>query len=316
MGQLATYLQQEFQRHCPPDWQAHSEVQLLAAGWRQLLGYAPQVDVLLTHESGRRLWVEFEVSRADPAANHAKFATAHLFQPQPESDAFLSMITSHVTRGRRNLAAHTIWLMRYAGMRAYQTPLLPHITPQEIKHLNHLDLDTLTRARLNTKAEFQRALDISETLARIEDATIHFVSNHTELMLNLHQWNEEVETEAGRTLWGRRTVTYFVYDPISQHFAPSKFCAYSSLPVTKRFALPISGATMTLARYAQINHDEPIFDGQRAHRHLTSNLAMRLLPSSGQQALLTRFQQWQRQHQAAIAIHPSGPRFLVPPAWF
>jgi hypothetical protein len=28
------------------------------------------------------LWIEFEVSRADPVANHAKFATAHLFQPQ------------------------------------------------------------------------------------------------------------------------------------------------------------------------------------------------------------------------------------------
>jgi hypothetical protein len=31
----------------------------------------------------RRLWIEFEISRADPVANHAKFATAQLFQPLP-----------------------------------------------------------------------------------------------------------------------------------------------------------------------------------------------------------------------------------------
>ena len=316
MGHLATFLQQAFTQHCPPGWTARSEAQLLTGEWPQVLGYAPQADVLLTHEDGRRLWIEFEISRADPVANHAKFATAHLFQPQSESDAFLAMVSPHVTRGRRNLAAHTIWLMRYAGMRAYQTPLLPHVTPQEIKRLNHLDLAALTGARLNIKAEIQRALAISETLARLEDTTIHFVSNHTELILNLHQWNEELETEAGRSLWGRRTVTYFVYDPVSQRFAPSKFCAYVSVPVTKQFTLPISGATMTLARYAQIDHGEPIFDGQRAHRHLTRNLALLLAPISAQPTLLAQFQQWQRQHQAAVTVHPSGPKFLVPPAWF
>lgn len=316
MGQLAAFLQQEFQRHCPPGWQAQSEAPLLAEAWRQILGYAPQADVLLTHENGRRLWVEFEVSRADPVANHAKFATAHLFQPQPDTDIFLSMISPHVKRGRRNLAANAIWLMRYAGMQAYQTPLLPHVTPQEIHRLNHLDQTDLMSARLNIKAEIRRVLDISRTLARIEEAAIHFVSNHTELMLNLHQWNEEIKTASGQSSWGRRTVTYFVYDPVSRRFAPSKFCAYVSIPMTRQFSLPISGATMTLSRYAQIDHDEPIFDGQRAHRHLTANLAMTLVAAPERPELFKQFQLWRQAHEPVVHVHPVGPRFLTPPDWF
>jgi hypothetical protein len=60
---------------------------------------------VLTYADGRRIWVEFEVSRADPVANRAKFATAHLFQSQPAADTFLAMVRPHVDRGRRNLAA-------------------------------------------------------------------------------------------------------------------------------------------------------------------------------------------------------------------
>ena len=62
MGQLAAYLQQQLQIHCPPGWQSHTEAQVHSDELRRLLGYAPQVDVLLTHENGRRLWIEFEIS--------------------------------------------------------------------------------------------------------------------------------------------------------------------------------------------------------------------------------------------------------------
>jgi hypothetical protein len=69
-----------------------------------LLGYAPQADVVLQEvATGRRVWVELEVSRADPVANHAKFATAHLVSPMPAGDAFVSMVSRHVVRGRSNL---------------------------------------------------------------------------------------------------------------------------------------------------------------------------------------------------------------------
>ena len=37
-----------------------------------MLGYAPQADILLLErKTGHRLWVELEISRADPVANHA-----------------------------------------------------------------------------------------------------------------------------------------------------------------------------------------------------------------------------------------------------
>jgi len=109
MGQLATFLQQEFNRHCPEGWHSSHERPVLAREMAQLLGYAPRVDVLLERvDERRRLWVEFEISRADPVANHAKFAAAHLFEPQPETDTFMSMVSAHVTRGRQNLAANSI----------------------------------------------------------------------------------------------------------------------------------------------------------------------------------------------------------------
>jgi hypothetical protein len=126
MGNLAYYLQREFVRQVPSEWVGQCEQHILSENLEAILGYQPRADVVLQRRDGsRRLWIEFEVSRADPVANHAKFATAHLFQPQLNSDIFISMISSHVARGRRNLAANTILLMRNIGMSAFQTVLLP-----------------------------------------------------------------------------------------------------------------------------------------------------------------------------------------------
>jgi len=92
MGQLARYLQDQFIARMPRDWSCGVEARVLDERFERLLGYAPQADVLLASDDGRfRLWIEFEVSRADPVANHAKFATAHLFQPQKPTDTFVSM---------------------------------------------------------------------------------------------------------------------------------------------------------------------------------------------------------------------------------
>lgn len=225
MGNLAFYLQKQFQVHCPPGWQAQTEAQLLSHELRQMLGYSPQVDVLLTHETGRRLWLEFEISRADPVANHAKFATAHLYHPQPQTDVFISMMTQHVKAGKRNLSANMIQVMRHIGMKAFQTSLFPTLPAQEISVLNHLDLPTLSQQRLNIKQEIKRALDVSHPLAADTDLDIHFVANNMEAVLNLHRWNQDLATPTRQDLWGRRTITYFVHDPRSHLFAPSKFCA-------------------------------------------------------------------------------------------
>jgi Asp-tRNA(Asn)/Glu-tRNA(Gln) amidotransferase C subunit len=230
MGNLAAHLQQAFQIHSPPEWQVVTETPLLTTELHRLLGYAPRVDVLLTRTDGeRRLWIEFEISRADPVANHAKFATGHLFSPQSPQDAFLSMVSPHVRHGRRNLAANTIWVMRYLGMQAYQTPLLPHLSPGEIKRLNHLDRSVLEKEPVAVQGEIERVLAISQTLAQIENDDIHFVANNMEVFLNLRQWNQDLATPAGQAHWGKRTVTYFVYDPRTRQFAPSKFCAYVAI---------------------------------------------------------------------------------------
>jgi hypothetical protein len=315
MGRLATYLQQQFQVHCPPGWQAYSEAQVLSAELCQLLGYAPQVDVMLTHENGRRLWIEFEISRADPVANHAKFATAHLFQPQPETDTFVSMITPHVASGRRNLAANMIQVMRYVGMRAYQTSLFPTFPAHRIKQLNYLNLATLKQENLNVSGEIHRALAVSQALAPSAAGDIHFVANNMEAILNLRRWNREITTGAGQHWWGRRTITYFVYDRRSHLFAPAKFCAYVSIAQVTAITLPTDGSTMTMQQYAHIDHDEPIFDGQRARQHLVRNLGMTRVKAQDAPAIQHHFQRWVTKATPYVQVHPVGASFLVPPAW-
>lgn len=122
-------MQQEFTRRTSSGWVCYPESRILSLELENHLGYRPRADVLLEREDGsKRLWIEFEISRADPVANHAKFATAHLFQPQSANDIFISMVSSHVDLGRRNLAANTILLMRCVGMTAFQTVLLPQFS--------------------------------------------------------------------------------------------------------------------------------------------------------------------------------------------
>ena len=156
MGMLATYLQDNFVKLCPQDWTCEQEVPVLEPRLAKLFGYAPKADVVLQRRDGsRKLWIEFEVSRADPVANHAKFATAHLFQPQLASETFISMVSSHVAKGRRNLAANTIFLMRHIGMRAFQTTLLPGLPPEEIHRINHLERDSIGAMNLDTRQEIR-----------------------------------------------------------------------------------------------------------------------------------------------------------------
>lgn len=84
MGNLARLLQHRFIEACPRGWRCMPEKRILDARLEKALGFAPRADVLLERQDGsRRLWIEFEISRADPVANHAKFATAHLFEPRP-----------------------------------------------------------------------------------------------------------------------------------------------------------------------------------------------------------------------------------------
>lgn len=321
MGVLASYLQQEFIRRAYPGWVCRHERRILPQHIGNFLGYAPRVDVLLERQDGsRRLWIEFEISRADPVANHTKFATAHLFDPQRDTDTFISMVSPHVARGRRNLAANTILLMRHIGMSAFQTVLFPHMSREEIKRLNHLDLTTLTSVGIAIEPEIERAMSVAETILTASARRIHFVGDMMDVMLNLQRWNKDLDSTEGQKLWGKRTITYFVFDPHSKSFAPSKFCAYiaisSVLPPNIATLEVMSRVEMTVELYVTVDGTDSRFDGRRAQNHLTQSLGM--IPRRTNQApeIATIFNQWLNRRSGSVTVHPNGAVFLLPPLWY
>jgi hypothetical protein len=317
MGQLANFLQESFSAQPPSGWSCQRETRVLTSDFEQLLGYSPRADVCLESEdASRRIWIEFEISRADPVANHAKFATAHLFKPFETSDTFVSMVSSHVARGRRNLASNTVHLLRHVGISAFQTVLLPAVEPAEIKRLNHSSLDALRFSNLDVRGELSRVFQIVEPVINDGGHRIHFVSELFDVIRNLHRWNSEVGTPEGASLWKRRTVTYFVFDPVSKLFAPSKYCAYV-IPVRSG---PIGSASatglMNLQTYCKLDEADRRFDGNRARTHLTNNLGM-CLKTAGQAAEIgSAFDVWLSKQASKITVHRSGAKFLVPPAWY
>ncbi len=319
MGVFTGYLQREFARRRPPGWTARAEVPVLTPEIAALLGYTPRADVLLERVDGsRRLWIEFEISRADPVANHAKFATAHLFQPQPETDAFVSMVSPHVTRGRRNLASNAIWLMRRVGMRAFQTVLFPHLPAGEIQRLNQAITDP-DAAFPAVDAEVDRVLSVTEPAAGGGEHQVFLAGEVFDVLLNVRQWNTEIASAQGRSLWVRRIVTYFVYDPFSGNFAPAKFCAY--LPITEAQSggaaneRPFMRPTMTIPRYVTLDGQDSRFDGHRAHTHLTGALGM-TVADTVEGNIRARFDRWTDSLSGAVQAHRDGPVVLNPPIWF
>ena len=223
-----------------------------------------------------------------------------------------------MARGRQNLAANTIHLMRRNGMRAYQTVLLPQIDGDHIKHLNHLPLNELAQAVPSIEPEIERAMIVAEPLSAVAGKELHFVGNLLEVLLNLRQWNLEMEQPECRAQWGRRTVTYFVFDPFAHHFAPAKFCAYLAVPAS---AAILDGdplhlrAEMTVAFYVTLGEDRR-FDGHAAQSHLVTRLGMRALPADAAPEIEEHFREWLMQQQETVAVHPGGPVFIVPPEWF
>ncbi len=264
----------------------------------------------------RRLWIEFEVSRADPVANHAKFATSHLFQPQPATDTFVAMVSSHVTRGRRNLAANTILLMRRVGMSAFQTVLFPTIAPADIKRLNHLSPTELLTQTIDTESEINRALHIANPISSTANYQLHYAGDLFDVFCNVQRWNEELATTAGQSLWGKRTIKYFVYDPNTHLYAPSKYCAYINAIPTSSPTFITNHQLMSLPLYASLDESEPKFDGNLAHTHLTKQLNMTLTIPETTPAIATHFDHWLATQTNHIRVHPSGPMLLVAPIWF
>ena len=317
MGTLTGFLQSEFSARCPTGWRSRSEAHVLSLPFRKLLGYAPRADVLLERKDGsRRLWIEFEVSRADPVANHAKFATSHLFEPRPQTDTFIAMVSSHVARGRRNLAANTILLMRHIGMNAHQTLLLPQLAPSEIKRLNSLPLDQLANESLDTRSELDRAICVSEPLTMTNEYRIHFVGDLLEVICNLQRWNQEVQTDVGKALWKKRRSLYFVYNPKSKQFAPAKFCAFLDASNGMRKEANAAKLIMTIKLYTSLDESEPRFDGNRAQVHLRKNMGMKVVTPDEALDINRYFKKWLAANSAFVTLDRRGPKFLIPPDWF
>ena len=314
MGSLTGYLQDRFRAECPPGWKCESESRLLTRELEAILGYAPRADVLLAERAaGRRLWIEFEVSRADPVANHTKFATGHLFQPQAPQDFFVSMVSRHVERGRRNLAANTIHLMRHVGMQAVQTALFPSLNGVEVQRFNQMDKDELRRIGPDVQPEIERVFAVTTPQGDTGEHRIYLAGDVVDTLLNARAWNREVATPIGRGLWGRRRVKYFVAVPYSAEFAPCKFCAF--LPIRRE--KPSSGSSdtlrMTMQLYAQLDESEPRFDGNVAQRHLTKRLGMVARTPADDPQTAELFQQWLTTLADLIIVPSRGPVFLLPP---
>ena len=317
MGNLARLLQHRFLEACPAGWECVPEERIMSRDLERRLGFAPRADVLLMRKDGsRRIWVEFEVSRADPVANHAKFAAAHLFEPRPASDAFVSMVSPHVARGRSNLAAAAVYLMRAVGMSAFQTSLLPGMNPEQVHEFNSRPLEALlANGGIDVVPEIDRAIAVSHEVALASPHRIHFAANLFEVMLNLRAWNVEVGTPVGAEAWGRRTVTFFVFDPGTGEFAPSKFCAF--VPLRPGAPSEIPAVAMDVATYASLDESERRFDGGIARRHLVERLGMVEVPlADAGAALQTDFRAWLQRHSARLAVHRRGARILRPPGWW
>lgn len=276
----------------------------------RILGYRPSVDLLLESKTTPdRIWIEFEISRADPVANHTKFASAHLIRPLPQTDAFVSLVSNDIASGRANLAAHAIFLLRLAGLRAFQMPLLPTLDARSIKNLNQGNsrFDSLPDPCLREVIELTRPVGRPATAS----TQIYYATNRLEVLLNLHEWNTEMAEPECRAQWGKRNVRYFVADPASGLFAPSKFCAYTQMPASP--AAPESRTpTMTIPAYAAIEQSNSIFDGQKARLRLERIGFRSIRLSAAPVWLRGTFAKWKTTHQPTLNIPKEACEILCP----
>lgn len=321
MGTLTSFLQSRFEEQCPRGWNCRREVDLVDAAAAARLGFAPRADVVLEQSGGpRRIWVEFEVSRADPVANHAKFATARFLEGGDASEAFVSMSSRHIAPGRAALAAGTAMMMRALGIPAFQTALLPAIDAREIKRLNALPLRELAHsARIDVAAEIGRVLQVTDALVLKGWHRIHKADNPYTVAVNVRQWNREIGDAGTAATWGRRRIRYFVFDPVSRLFAPSKFAAFVPSPQGQSGTRPFTEVreppgAMSIGLYAALGEQDPRFDGHVARRHLEVALGYRAVElSQSGDVLRAAFEKWLLQVESRVQrSRGSAETLLVP----
>ncbi len=308
---IATELQKRWVADPPEGWIAAKERDLLTSKERAMLGYRPLVDLVLTNsKSNQRLWIELEISRADPVANHTKFASAHLLHPIAHQDAFISLISNHVTRGRANLAAHTIYLLRRSGIRAFQIPLLNHLGGNRICAINQgmLPLSELPTPDLN------EVISLTNAISEDFDDEIYYVTNRLEVILNVRQWNKDALNDQAKPFWGSRRVKYLIFDKRAGLFAPSKFCAYTRIfkPSSSVDMLQFNPA-MTINCYSRVPQNLGIFDGQKAWKRLSKIGFQKFQAADVSGAILKRLKEWSNANSELVTIDPQCCEILMEP---
>lgn len=264
-GHLASYLQQALTAATPKGWQATPEAPLFDLDLATRLGFNPRCDLLLHHRrSDRRLWIEFEISRADPAANLMKFAVGHLHQPLGPGDTFVSMCSNHIAAGRRALVIGATSVLRRLSINAIHLDLLPDCDGPTIKQLNHASPAEVVTRQLPIAGELRRILDCSTTQSAGIHGELRLAPTCHLATETIRNWARDIVTEAGRTAWGNhRRCRYWALDPASGSIAPCKIAAYA-IDHPGQWTLQ----ALDIATYCQIEYEHPIFDGNRAWRHL------------------------------------------------
>lgn len=310
-GNLALHLQEELARTAPRGWQVvGKEWPLLAKHVSDQAGYAPAADLCVENAASKqRIWVEFEISRADPVANHVKFAAAQLFKKWEDTDTFVAMVSPHVTRGRRTLAAHTIVLMRQLGMRAHQTVLFPSASGDDIARLNHMPIADLRRVCPPVEPEWQRLLAVAHPVAENSRYRLHFAGDPSVVGWNVHRWNEEIVNTNCELLWrgqrGHRTIEHFTWWPRAGLFAPTKFTAF--VPTN-------DGLGMSMALYAHLDESEPRFDGHVAWKHL-ARIGFEKVDVADDERVARAFRDWHARVADVVRLRGGRPVIWKPPPW-
>lgn len=306
---LASELQRRFVESPPSGWVAKREVGLLSPEITRVLGYRPCADLLLESQAAaQRIWVEFEISRADPVANHTKFASAHLIDPLPSGDVFVSLVSNDIARGRANLGAHAIFLLRLAGLHAFQMPLFPSLDAGTIKKLNQgcIGLDAMPDPDMVEVIELTRPVGRAPAASRI-----YYATNRLEVLLNLHQWNSDMAQPALREQWGQRKIRYLVADPCTGLFAPAKFCAYTRMPCP--FAKPeVATPCMTVPAYVAIPQADTIFDGQKARLRIERIGLRSVRLDHAPQSLVRSFAKWHSANRESVKVALEACVLLCP----
>ena len=114
------------------------------------IGYSPAADLLVEYPwdcGDVHIWLELEVSRADPVANPAKFLVAFSERSPLPGEVFVFAISQAIQKGRAALCRRFVEMMHARGFPVRTEEYLPSAT----EHL-------ITRLNVRAREEFEQVL--------------------------------------------------------------------------------------------------------------------------------------------------------------